>query len=152
MYGFRLDEQYWAEYARSYRHQLGKDRKETAKLGETSLFSITLRRLRQLSGIEYLSPEWCLPEDYSRAEARKNALRQLTPPRDDAMDDDSAESSSAPIPFRDPEPEPMFMILMVFMVTRYNKVLQRPTQRQIDILTTELNREPEWYVDAEQDD
>lgn len=45
----------------------------------------------------------------------------------------------------------MFMILMVFMVTRYKKILKRPSQMQIDCLTTELHCEPEWYVDAEED-
>lgn len=46
----------------------------------------------------------------------------------------------------------MFMILMVWMVTRYKKVLKRPTQKQIDVLTMELGCQPEWYVDAEEDD
>lgn len=77
MYGYRLDVEHWENYARKTRDELGEDREETAQLEGIELVSTTLALLKAISGIQYLSLEWCLPEDYSRAEARKNrTLRQ----------------------------------------------------------------------------
>lgn len=106
MYGYKIDETYWLRYAEGYRSGLGKDPAETAELGGSQLISITLARLRRLSGIKYISLEWCLPEDYSRAEARKNRLQRLRmPPADDAVDGHAADASaSAPSTSRSQSP------------------------------------------------
>lgn len=163
MYGFKIDNTVWKEYGRNYLVQSGEDRKEVDEIPGSELLSVTLFRLRNLSGIRYMSPEWCLPEDYSKEEARQARLRPPTPQSDDTVDDHSAESpstsrermSSSPLGYYDPETEesdPLFLVLMLFMVTRYRKVLKRPTQKQVDMLSQELNCQPGWYVDAEEDD
>lgn len=141
MFGYEIDEDEWEGYSRKYRRDKGEPSDdERTEIDSGAHLTFTFALLRRRSGIKYVQIEWCLPEEYSEETAREAIRRPCTSSAASA-----STSSMTPSEYR---AEQLFPVLMLFRMTHHEKILKRPTQKQVDILSVELGREPKWFVDA----